>query len=127
MFLLLSLWLRHIKRCATAEARGAGRSGGPMPGNLESALRWVGVRVGNARPRGLKKEQSQARDRLPLAHHAADHETDIGWALAEAPHEVREPFTTEWNIDAHMEAVPRQRRLEIAPDAVQHLELIAIR
>jgi hypothetical protein len=127
MFLLPSLWLRHIKRCATAEVWRARQRRIAGPGNLENRLRQFGDRVGNVRLRGVDQEESRELARLAFAQHAPDHETDIGGPLAKTPHEVREPFTTEWNIDADAEAVARERRLQIAPDAVQHLELVAIR
>ena len=52
--------------------------------------------------------------------------SDIGRTLAEPAHEVRKPFAAERNVDAH--AIPRlhEHRLQIAADAVQHLELESI-
>src|SRR5689334_15520927 len=61
-----------------------------------------------------------------FAQEAAQHEPDIRRAFAEPPHEIGKPFASEGNVDAHPVAVPDEERLQIAPDAVEHLELEAI-
>src|SRR5258708_25717191 len=64
---------------------------------------------------------------LTLPEDAADYESDIRRPLTEPAHEVGKPFAAEWNIDAHAIARLHQHRLEVPADAVQHLELEAIR
>src|SRR5689334_19221508 len=55
---------------------------------------------------------SDSLNRVSFAQHSANHKTDIGGSFAETPHEVREPFTPEWNVDAHTESIARERRLQ---------------
>ena len=62
---------------------------------------------------------------LPL-HNRFQDEADIGRALAEPPHEIREPLLAERHVDAHPVALGDERGLQIAPDAIQHLELVAV-
>ena len=57
-----------------------------------------------------------------LTKNAADDKRDIGGPLAEAPHEVRKPFTAEWDVHPNTVAGGHERRLKIAPNAVQHLK-----
>ena len=42
---------------------------------------------------------------LTLAHDSADNESDICRAFTQPAHEVREPFTTEWNVDADPQTI----------------------
>src|SRR5271168_1251011 len=51
-----------------------------------------------------------------------DEEDDVGGALGEATHEVGVPLRTEGNVDADPIALGHQAVLEIAADAVEHLE-----
>src|SRR5690242_21746426 len=62
-----------------------------------------------------------------LAENSANNETDIGWAFAETTHEVREPFAAERHVDAHAIPIAVQRGLQVAANAIQHLELVPIR
>src|SRR6266540_4785322 len=64
---------------------------------------------------------------LTLSEHAPDHETDIRGAFPQTTHEVGEPFTTEWNVDADPESVAFERALQVAADTVQHLEFVCRR
>ena len=57
-----------------------------------------------------------------LTKNAADDKRDIGGPLAEAPHEVRKPFTAEWDVHPNIVAGGHERGLKIAPNAVQHLK-----
>src|SRR6186713_1692243 len=63
----------------------------------------------------------------PLAQDPANDETDIRRPLAQPAHEIREPFASEWHIDAHPVTLGGQRRLQIAPHPVQHLKLVPLR
>src|SRR5262245_11328096 len=63
---------------------------------------------------------------LTLAEQAAKDETDVRGTFSEAAHEVWEPLPAERNVHPHTEAFGHERRLEIATDAVQHLELESI-
>src|SRR2546427_6524793 len=62
-----------------------------------------------------------------LLHDAAQQERDVGGALGETAHEVRIPLFPERDVDADGPAVAPQRALQVAPHAVQHLELEAAR
>src|SRR5207248_8832423 len=50
-------------------------------------------------------------------------EEDVGGAFGEAAHEVGVPFRAEGDIDADAVALGGEAALEIAADAVEHLEL----
>src|ERR1700674_5170194 len=50
-------------------------------------------------------------------------EDDVGGAFGEAAHEVGVPLRAEGDIDADAVALGRETALEIAADAVEHLEL----
>jgi len=50
-------------------------------------------------------------------------EEDVGWPLGEAAHEVGVPLRAEGDVDADAEALGDEGALEIAADAVEHLEL----
>src|SRR5688500_3104398 len=63
---------------------------------------------------------------MTLAEDAADHKSDVGGALAEAAHEIREPLPAEWNVNTHQVAVLHQRRLKVASDSIQHLKLESV-
>src|SRR5512140_3116151 len=58
-----------------------------------------------------------------LAEDPAQHETDVGRAFAEPAHEVREPLGSEGHVDAERVAFGGKRRVQVAPDPVEHLEL----
>ena len=45
---------------------------------------------------------------LALAENASNDETDICGAFAQTAHEVGEPFTAEWNIDADPQTLADQ-------------------
>jgi|HubBroStandDraft_1064217.scaffolds.fasta_scaffold00870_16 hypothetical protein len=49
-------------------------------------------------------------------------EQDIGRPLAQPPHEVGIPLAAEGNVDADAPAVTRELSLQVAADAVEHLE-----
>jgi hypothetical protein len=83
-----------------AEGVGARRAGGPRP-----------VRAPPAEG---------------LAHDVAGHEHEVGRALGQAPHEVRVPARPERHVHAHPVAVGHELLLQVAPDAVEHLELEAV-
>src|SRR5215203_6469809 len=57
---------------------------------------------------------------------AAEDEADVGRAFAETAHEVGKPFAPEWNVDADPVALRRELRLQVTPDAVEHLELVPV-
>jgi hypothetical protein len=50
-------------------------------------------------------------------------EEDVGGAFGEAAHEVGVPLRSEGNVDADAEALGGEFALEVAADAVEHLEL----
>ncbi len=50
-------------------------------------------------------------------------EPDVGGPFTEPAHEVRKPLLAERHVDPNGMALARERRLQIAADAVQHLEL----
>jgi hypothetical protein len=50
-------------------------------------------------------------------------EEDVGGALGQAAHEVGVPLGAEWNVDADAEAFGSELSLQVAADAVEHLEL----
>jgi len=50
-------------------------------------------------------------------------EEDVGGTFCEAAHEVGVPLRTEGNVDADAEALRGELALEVAADAVEHLEL----
>ena len=60
-----------------------------------------------------------------LAENAAHYEADIGRAFPQPTHEVGEPFTPEWNVDADRVSLAVEGGLEVASNSVQHLEFIA--
>src|SRR4051794_39704702 len=60
-----------------------------------------------------------------FAENAAHYEADVRGAFAQTTHEVGEPFTPEWNVDADEVPFAVQPSLEIASDSIQHLELEA--
>ena len=73
--------------------------------------------------------QVERSDRSAYAFLPADPfstNADVGRPLAEAPHEVREPLLAERHVDPHPVALGAERRLQIAPNPVEHLELVAI-
>src|SRR5262245_29439355 len=70
---------------------------------------------------------TNARRALPaVADDALQYECDVGGPFAEAAHEIGIPLLAERHVDAHAIAFLHERRLQIAPDAVKHLELEAI-
>jgi len=50
-------------------------------------------------------------------------EEDVGWSLGEAAHEVGVPLCAEGDVDADAETFGDEGALEVAADAVEHLEL----
>src|SRR2546430_15103739 len=50
-------------------------------------------------------------------------EQNIRGALRQTPHEVRIPLRAKRHIDSDSEAQLRQPSLQVAPDAIEHLEL----
>ena len=65
----------------------------------ESAL--VGP-LGNERLRVRNRRVTYGRGRhlLALTDERFQNKAEIGWSLAQPPHEVGKPFATEWNVDA---------------------------
>src|SRR6187397_3725418 len=68
----------------------------------------------------------EKRERLTtaFAQDSAQDETDVSGPFAKPTHEIGKPFTSEWHIYPHPVAVGGEPRLQIPPDAVQHLELV---
>ena len=64
---------------------------------------------------------------ITISQNPLQHEPDVGRPLAEPPHEVREPLLAERHVDPHPVALGAERGLQIAPNPVEHLELVAIR
>src|SRR3954470_1264510 len=60
-----------------------------------------------------------------FAENAAHYEADVGGAFAQTTHEVGEPFTPEWNVDADEVPFAVQGGLEVATNSIQHLKLEA--
>src|SRR3989441_690862 len=60
-----------------------------------------------------------------LLHDVAEQEGDVGGALGETAHEVRIPLFPKGDVDADVPPLAPQRVLQVAPYAVQHLELEA--
>jgi hypothetical protein len=58
---------------------------------------------------------------------SADYKSDVRRPFTKPPHEVGEPFTPEWDVYADAVSPVSEIRLQIAADAVQHLELVARR
>src|SRR5512132_296851 len=58
--------------------------------------------------------------------HVASEECDVGRTFREASHEIRIPLRAEGNVDAHSIPFAYKPVLEVAADAVQHLELVAV-
>src|SRR5690606_2500519 len=58
-----------------------------------------------------------------LPYHRIDNEEKVRRPLGHAPHEVRIPSLAEGNVDAQVPAVVDDLLLEVAADAVEHLEL----
>ena len=54
-------------------------------------------------------------------------ESHVRRSLPESPHEVRKPLVSERHIHAHAVTLVAQRLLQVAADAVEHLELKPIR
>src|SRR5580765_837335 len=67
-----------------------------------------------------------ARWLATFTEHAAQDEPDVRGPFAQTAHEVRVPVAAEGQIDAHAVAVRDQACLQVAADAVQHLELESI-
>src|SRR5512138_559495 len=61
-----------------------------------------------------------------LAQHVARDEGDVRGPLGEAAHEVRIPLRAEGDVDAHPPPLAHDLLLEVAADAVEHLELEAL-
>src|SRR5260221_1972438 len=71
------------------------------------------------------RRSARATDRRPLTpflEHAADDEPDVGRALAETPHEIWKPLAAKRDVDAQRVAVGGKLRLQVGPDAVEHLK-----
>src|SRR5580765_8907013 len=61
---------------------------------------------------------------LPLfSKNAANHKTDVGWPLAQPAHEIRKPFASERDVHTDAVALADEHGLQVAADAVEHLEL----
>src|SRR5438477_12005870 len=61
-----------------------------------------------------------------LVDQARHHRPHVGGPLAEPAHEIREPLAAERDVEADARAAGDQRLLEVAPDAVEQLELVLI-
>ena len=55
---------------------------------------------------------------LLLADETSQHETNVRRSLAQSSHEVRKPFLAERHVHAERIALPGQRRLKVAANAV---------
>src|SRR5918996_2298211 len=66
-------------------------------------------------------------DRLPVCDEAPGHQPHTCAAFAQAPHQVRKPFRTEWDVDTHPAALAGKGALQIRTNSVIHLEFIMIR
>ena len=64
---------------------------------------------------------------MALAEEAAQDEQHVRRPLGQASHEVRVPLGAVRHVDPHPVALGHQPALEVAPHAVQHLELEAVR
>src|SRR6476646_9782377 len=53
-------------------------------------------------------------------------EGEVGWPFGESAHEIRIPLRPEGNIHPHPVAFGDELFLEVAADAVEHLELVAV-
>src|SRR6266542_3685025 len=61
---------------------------------------------------------------LPLfSQNAPNDKTDIRGPFAQPTHEIRKPFASKRDVDAHPIPFVDEHVLQIATDAVQHLEL----
>src|SRR5215471_1156045 len=58
---------------------------------------------------------------------ARDDRGDVRWTLTEPSHEVWEPLPSKRNINADTVSAGDERRLQVAPHAVQQLKLILVR
>ena len=63
----------------------------------------------------------------PVFPEAAEHESDIRRPFSEAAHEVGIPLVAERHVDPHTVALLGEPELEVAADAVEQLELVAVR
>src|SRR5215203_3821720 len=90
----------------------------PVAARRWSRATYVGRRRPSSDPPNVQERTSA------LAEDAANHESDIGGAFTEPAHEVGEPFTPEWNVDADPVTLLMQRVLQVPPDAIEHLEFV---
>src|SRR5947209_969315 len=81
------------------------------------------------RPCSAGARLARAREAwLPLsAQHVLEDEPEVGRALRQAAHQVGIPMCAERRVHAHPVSLRNQSCLDIAPDAVKHLELEPIR
>ena len=77
---------------------------------VAAVVRLVNAGWRSATHLGRRRLPRLSRIGLALAQNAANDETDIGRTFAQPAHEVGEPFTAEWNIDAQREAFSSSTR-----------------
>src|SRR5215472_13353869 len=65
----------------------------------------------------------KARKKPSTAEEVFGEEEDVGGAFGEAAHEVGVPLGAEGNVDADAIALGDELALQVAADAVEHLEL----
>src|SRR6266496_2500800 len=73
---------------------------------------------------GICRALSVAVERL--FEHAAGDERDVGGTPREPAHEIRIPLRAKGDVDANAVSLLHQRVLQIAPHAVEHLELVPV-
>src|SRR5581483_3803569 len=83
----------------------------------EEAAEWIAYRRADA---------SRPHWAVSLPQQVAHHEPDVRRALGQAAHQIRIPGVPEWNVHTH--AMPRGHvsALQIAANAIEHLNLIRV-
>src|SRR3989442_11156161 len=76
-------------------------------------------------PAGSRRGGGRSARSYGLLHDVAEQERDVGGALGETAHEVRIPLFPKGDVDADVPPLAPQRVLQVAPYALQHLELEA--
>src|SRR3954467_13317180 len=83
--------------------------------------------VGWSKQRARVRSPALADDALSFVQESPQDEPDVGRTFAKPPHEVRKPLVAEWDVYTHPISLPDQRRLQVASNPEQHLELKSIR
>src|SRR6476646_5474243 len=73
---------------------------------------------------GGRRVNTKKRLGSPFPQQSSDYKTDVRRPFPKPSHEVREPFTTDWDVYADAEPTVTQFRLKVPSNAVQHLELV---